>query len=217
MTTHAVDDARPATRRDERTNANTNAHMTTLASLVDERCARAYEETYESIDAAAAVPRAHLVCDDDDDDELFIVRVSRDVRAGDLRDVAFDVAREEGEDAGEVATTGETRVGTFSTTTRARAYDVRGDGGGVLARRGRAISGVLTVTRALATGEERDGEETTTRTTRGAEDAEDAEDDARAKKKEKKRDKEKKKDKKKERARGDDDDAADASRKRSRS
>ena len=108
-------------------------------------------------------------------------------------------------------------MGTFSTTTRARAYDVRGDGGGVLARRGRAISGVLTVTRALATGEERDGEETTTRTTRGAEDAEDAEDDARAKKKEKKRDKEKKKDKKKERARGDDDDAADASRKRSRS
>jgi len=188
--------------------------MTTLASLVDERCARAYEETYESIDAAAAVPRAHLVCDDDDD-ELFIVRVSRDVRAGDVRDVAFDVAREEGEDAGEVATTGETRVGTFSTTTRARAYDVRGDGGGVLARRGRAISGVLTVTRALATGEEKDGEETTTTTTRGA--AEDAEDDARAKKKEKKRDKEKKKDKKKDRARGDDDDAANASRKRSRS
>jgi len=191
--------------------------MTTLASLVDERCARAYEETYESIDAAAAVPRAHRVCDDDDD-ELFIVRVSRDVRARDLDDVAFDVAREASEDTGEVATTGETRVGTFSTTTRARAYDVNGDGdGGVLARRGRVLSGVLTVTRALATGEEEEGEERATTTTRGGAAAEDADDDARAKKKEKKRDKEKKKDKKKERARGGDDGTADASRKRSRS
>ena len=169
---------------------------------MDERAARAYEETYECvvpITAAAAVPRAHRVCDDDDD-ELFLVRVGRDVRASGI----FELARDEGEDAREVGTSrdGERRrLGEFSAHARARAYAARaGDddvGDGALVRRGRAISGTLTLTRAIASGEEEGT--TTTETARGDDDGEKSA--RRAARKEKKREKEKTRDKERERAR----------------
>ena len=192
--------------------------MTTLGDLVDERAARAYEETYECVvpeNAAAAVPRAHRVCDDDDDD-LFLVRVARDARASGI----FQLARDESEDAGEVGTStdGERRrLGEFSANARARAYDARaGDddvGDGALVRRGRAISGTLTLTRAIASGEEEGT--TTTETARGDDDG-DA-DARRAERKEKKREKEKKRGKERERARGEDEEnERESSRKRSR-
>ena len=193
--------------------------MTTLGDLVDERAARAYEETYECVvpeNAAAAVPRAHRVCDDDDD-ELFLVRVARDARASGI----FQLARDESEDAGEVGTStdGERRrLGEFSANARARAYDARaGDddvGDGALVRRGRAISGTLTLTRAIASGEE-EGTTTRTETARGDADGDGAA--RRAERKEKKREKEKKRGKERERARGEDEEnERESSRKRSR-
>ena len=170
---------------------------------MDERATRAYEETYECvvpITAAAAVPRAHRVCDDDDD-ELFLVRVGRDVSASGI----FELASERGEDAREVGTSrdGERRrLGEFSANARESAYDARaGDddvGDGALVRRGRAISGTLTLTRAIASGEEEGT--TTTETARGDDDGEKSA--RRAERKEKKREKEKKSDKERERARG---------------
>ena len=190
--------------------------MTTLGDLVDERTARAYEETYECVvpmTAAAAVPRAHRVCDDDDD-ELFLVRVARDARASGI----FELAREESEDAGEVGTSTEgerRRLGEFSATARARAYDASA-GDGALVRRGRAISGTLTLTRAIASGEE-EGTTTrmTTETARGDEDGDGAA--RRAERKEKKREKEKKRGKERDRARGEDaENERESSRKRSR-
>jgi len=193
--------------------------MTTLGDLVDERAARAYEETYECVvpeNAAAAVPRAHRVCDDDDD-ELFLVRVARDARASGI----FQLARDESEDAGEVGTStdGERRrLGEFSAKARARAYDARaGDddvGDGALVRRGRAISGTLTLTRAIASGEE-EGTTTRTETALGEDDGDGAA--RRAERKEKKREKEKKRGKERERARGEDEEnERESSRKRSR-
>ena len=195
--------------------------MTILGDLVDERAARAYEETYECVvpeNAAAAVPRAHRVCDDDDD-ELFLVRVARDARASGI----FRLARDESEDAREVGTStdGERRrLGEFSAKARARAYDARaGDddvGEGALVRRGRAISGTLTLTRAIASGEE-EGTTTrmTTETARGDEDGDGAA--RRAERKEKKREKEKKRGKERDRARGEDaENERESSRKRSR-
>ena len=187
--------------------------MTTLGDLVDERAARAYEETYECVvpeNAAAAVPRAHRVCDDDDD-ELFLVRVARDARASGI----FQLARDESEDAREVGTStdGERRrLGEFSANARARAYDARaGDddvGDGVLVRRGRAISGTLTLTRAIASGEE-EGTTTRTETARG-----DADGDGAARRAERK---EKKRGEERERARGEDEEnERESSRKRSR-
>ena len=193
--------------------------MTTLGDLVDERAARAYEETYECVvpeNAAAAVPRAHRVCDDDDD-ELFLVRVGRDVSASGI----FELASERGEDAREVGTSrdGERRrLGEFSANARARAYDARaGDddvGDGALVRRGRAISGTLTLTRAIASGEE-EGTTTRTETARGDADGDGAA--RRAERKEKKREKEKKRGEERERARGEDEEnERESSRKRSR-
>ncbi len=192
--------------------------MTTLGDLVDERTTRAYEETYECVvprNAAAAVPRAHRVCDDDDG-ELFLVRVGRDVSASGI----FELASDEGEDAREVGTStdGERRrLGEFSAAARESAYDARaGDddvGDGALVRRGRAISGTLTLTRAIASGEEEGT--TTTETARG--DADGDADARRAARKEKKREKEKKRDEERERARGKDEETErEASRKRSR-
>ena len=181
---------------------------------MDERTARAYEETYECVvpmTAAAAVPRAHRVCDDDDD-ELFLVRVARDARASGI----FRLARDESEDAREVGTStdGERRrLGEFSATARARAYDAC-PGDGALVRRGRAISGTLTLTRAIASGEE-EGTTTRTETARGDADGDGAA--RRAERKEKKREKEKKRGEERERARGEDEEnERESSRKRSR-